>query len=206
MQSPEHEPDTAPNITAMAVAFEGGLILLALVLGWLFSVDPVATMRGGVGHLAVQGWAALWGVAATGPMLVLLLAADRYPVGPLRGLKQAVDDSILPLFEGTELAALAILSLLAGVGEEMLFRGFLQPAIAGWTGETPWSVAVGVGVSALVFGLCHAITRTYFLAATLIGVYFGLLLLWTDSLLAPIVAHALYDFVALAYMLHWRKR
>jgi membrane protease YdiL (CAAX protease family) len=205
MQSPENEPDEAPNVTALAMFFEGGLILLALGLGWVFSVDPVATMRNRPGHLAIQGVAAAWGLAATAPLLVMLLLVDRFPVGPLRGLKQTVDDSILPLFAESELAALAILSLLAGIGEEMLFRGFLQTAIIDSL-EGPTGIAVGIGVSSLVFGLCHAITRTYFFTATLIGVYFGLLLLWTGSLLAPIIAHTLYDFLALAYLVHWRKR
>ena len=33
----------------------------------------------------------------------------------------------------------------------------------------------------------------------LIGLYFGGLRLWTGNLLAPIAAHAVYDFLALIY-------
>jgi uncharacterized protein len=52
--------------------------------------------------------------------------------------------------------------------------------------------------------VCHWITRTYALLAALVGLYLGGLWLWTGNLLVPIVAHALYDFVALIWILRRR--
>ena len=49
-------------------------------------------------------------------------------------------------------------------------------------------------------------SKSYFAFATLIGIYLGGLLLWTDSLLVPIVAHAVYDFIALLYGTRWSNR
>jgi membrane protease YdiL (CAAX protease family) len=55
-----------------------------------------------------------------------------------------------------------------------------------------------------LFGLAHPMSTTYVVLATVVGVYLGGLLLVTDNLLAPIVAHAAYDFVALVYLVRHR--
>jgi hypothetical protein len=44
------------------------------------------------------------------------------------------------------------------------------------------------------------LSATYAILAALIGLYLGLLLIWTGNLLAPAVAHGLYDFIALLYL------
>jgi hypothetical protein len=56
----------------------------------------------------------------------------------------------------------------------------------------------GLILSNVIFGLLHCITPTYAILAGLIGVYFGLLLdaTGTPNLLAPILAHGLYDYLA----------
>ncbi|HEV3237849.1 MAG TPA: CPBP family intramembrane glutamic endopeptidase, partial [Gemmataceae bacterium] len=83
-----------------------------------------------------------------------------------------------------------------GIGEEMLFRGFTQAALATWLGIW-WALVL----ASVLFGLLHAITLTYAVLASLAGAYLGLVWIATDNLLAVIVAHALYDFVALTYLL-----
>ena len=52
-------------------------------------------------------------------------------------------------------------------------------------------------LSSAVFGFFHPITKMYILLAGLMGVYFGVLLMWSGNLLVPIVAHAAYDAVQL---------
>jgi membrane protease YdiL (CAAX protease family) len=92
---------------------------------------------------------------------------------------------------------LAVISALAGLGEEMLFRGVVQTLIERASGS-PW---LAVAAASVLFGLAHPITRTYAVLAALIGVYLGWLFLANGNLLVPIVAHAAYDFVALVYLL-----
>jgi hypothetical protein len=48
------------------------------------------------------------------------------------------------------------------------------------------------------------LTPTYAALATLIGLYMGVLLVVSGGILAPIVAHAAYDFVALWYLVKLR--
>lgn len=84
-------------------------------------------------------------------------------------------------------------SLGAGIGEEILFRGALQPLLQGWT--TP---VVGLIVASVLFGLAHAANWTYIAITAAVGLYLGCLLMLTGSLLVPIVGHTLYDVYALA--------
>ena len=57
-----------------------------------------------------------------------------------------------------------------------------------------WLAAAAAG---LLFGAGHWLSASYALLASLIGAYLGILFLVSGNLLAPIVAHAAYDVVAL---------
>lgn len=196
--SMEEQLPTRRNLVLMAVVFEGGLGVAALALGWLVGYPPLETV----------GWtvpAAIWGTAAGLPMLVLLLATARVPVWPFSDLLRVVDELLVPLFRGCRVVDLAVISALAGWGEELLFRGVIQGAAAGWAGG-PWGVWVGLAVASLLFGLAHAITVSYVLLATLMGLYLGWLWIAFDkNLLVPILAHAVYDFLALVYLAKLRR-
>jgi len=80
------------------------------------------------------------------------------------------------------------LALLSGFGEELLFRGALQPRV-GWF------------VASLLFGLVHVGPGRDFLPwtvfAILAGGLFGGLFLATGNLVAPIVAHAVVNGINL---------
>jgi membrane protease YdiL (CAAX protease family) len=60
-------------------------------------------------------------------------------------------------------------------------------------------------LAAALFGVLHFITPAYAVLAGLLGLYMGVLYLVTGNLLVPIVVHSLYDFVALLYLVRWRK-
>ena len=60
-------------------------------------------------------------------------------------------------------------------------------------------------VSAVIFGLLHALTLTYSILAACMGLYFGVVWLATGNMLVPVAAHAIYDFIALLYFLRMRK-
>ena len=81
---------------------------------------------------------------------------------------------------------------MAGICEEFLFRGVVQPWLSAW------GPLFGLVVCNLLFGLCHAITPTYFLFATLMGVYLSMTLWCTTepNLFVPVCCHSLYDLVA----------
>jgi membrane protease YdiL (CAAX protease family) len=79
-------------------------------------------------------------------------------------------------FESCSIIKLAILSLIAGFGEEAFFRGFLQSVISNNFGEF-----TGVLIANLIFGALHLITLTYGIIVFFIGCYLSAILNYTDS-------------------------
>ncbi len=187
-------PDESRNYVRTTIVFEAVLGLVASLLGWARGAPPWAL-------LDWNSRAVAWGLLATLPPLALLAVSMRIPTGPLRRLNDLVGKLLTELFADSSLFDLALISLAAGVGEELLFRGFLQPLAADYLGPTAALVIVSV-----LFGLAHALTKTYAILATVVGFYLGWLWLAFDNLLVPIVAHAAYDFVALVYLLRVERR
>jgi uncharacterized protein len=191
----------------LALVIEGGLVLLAVGLGWLLDHPPLKPSR-----FRLDGWGFLAGVAAAVPMLVAFLVMLRWPVGPLRGIKVFTESVIRPLLAPCTLIDLLGISVLAGVGEEMLFRGLLQDVFVGLfqgaledvlpASGDPVPLCLGVALASLLFGLMHAVTPAYAVLAGLMGVYLGGVYLWSGNLLAPMIAHGQYDFVVLLYLMY----
>ena len=179
---------TRGRALGLAFLFEGALLLLAFALGWVTGHAPFGLLR-----LSPSGLAA--GVAAGLLMLGLLGLAARTGWPPFARLEAIVREFVALVFARATLLDLAIVSALAGIAEEALFRGAVQAALVGVVGPLP-----AVGVAAALFGLAHYVTFAYAVAATAIGILLGALLLTTDDLAAPIVAHALYDFLALTWL------
>jgi membrane protease YdiL (CAAX protease family) len=179
-----------------AAIFEGSLVPVAIGLGWLLKSPPLATLH-------VEGYAALLGLAATLPPLTLFWLCLKCPWRPFAEIAKITDETLVPLFRDCRLVELAIIATLAGIGEEMLFRGVIQAAAAVEIGGQR-GVWLGLLLASVLFGLLHAITPTYAILAGLIGLYLGGLWLASGNLLTPVVAHGAYDFLALMYLMRAR--
>jgi membrane protease YdiL (CAAX protease family) len=187
MSQPSPRSDGFP----MAVMVEGALALLAVGLAWLFNVPLREQIPTGMPLV----WAVGRGLAVTAPMLGMfwwLVHSDR---PTLRELRRQVEWLIGEMFPAANVGQLAMVAVLAGVGEELLFRGVVQAKLIDWT-----SPAIGVVIASVLFGGMHALSKIYFVLATLIGLCFGWLAWHFHDLVAPIVAHTVYDFVALLYL------
>ena len=132
-------------------------------------------------------------------MLLGMWLIDTFPVGPLKSLQQIAEEQIVPLFRHVGIVGFAAISLSAGLGEELLFRWFLQRGLMDWVGP-PIGLPLGLVVASIAFGLCHWLNMTYALLTFCIGLYLGGLFIATGGVVVPLVAHALYDFVALVYL------
>ena len=176
--------------------------MVAVALGRLLGEDPLATFPGALTD-AVRG--AALGAAATLPPLALLWLWLKCPFRPFTELVRVVDELLVPMFRNCRVLELAVISVLAGLGEEMLFRGVIQQAVEGWVGEQ-FGWWVGLAAAAVLFALVHPVTLTYALLAGLIGLYLGSIWLATGNLLVPIVVHSAYDFLALVYLTRVRVR
>jgi len=181
------------------VAFEIGLGGLALALSWLLGLSAATHLVADEQVPLSAPAALLGGSAAALPLLLALLVIDRHPPRALRAFRDEVEQIVTPLFRPLGLVPLAVLSLAAGWGEELLYRGLIQTGLQLAIGGLP-GIVVGLSVASLAFGLSHFLSRTYALLAGLVGVYFGLLVLLSGQLLTALVAHAVYDFFALLYL------
>jgi uncharacterized protein len=189
--SPSH-----PDPFLLAVIFEGGLGLVAIGLGWLLGDPPAQRID----------WtleAAGYGLLATIPLAATMWLCMRSQWGPFRHLLAVMEEKVNPVFAGCRTWELAGIAIFAGFGEEVLFRGVLQNLPANlFDGQVfPY---VGLILASVLFGLLHWLTLTYAILAALIGLYLGGLWMATGNLLVPAVAHAVYDFWALVYLLRFR--
>ncbi len=184
------------NFFKRACYFEASLILVSIVLGWVVDVNPFE-------HIHLSENAVIYGLFGTLPLILIFLAMEHMPIPSVQKVRQILIDTLGPSMQGYHWADLFVLSAIAGISEEILFRGVFQPWMEGL-----WGMNAGLIVSNLLFGLVHAITPLYAVLATLVGIYLGLFLDYGGerNLVTPIVIHALYDFLAfLAIMKTYRS-
>ena len=184
---------TVPRATLLklTIAVEGGLLAAAVLLGWglgeHFWID--ATVSAG---------AIVTGAALGLVLLALAVVAVDGPFPVTSGIRRDID-RMMGIFRDASMVDLLLISILAGMGEEAFFRGFLQAAAAGQIG-----VPAAVILVSLCFGALHWISPGYAAFAAILGLAFGILYLYTENIVVPMVAHAGYDFAALVYGLRYR--
>lgn len=179
--------------------------LIGLALAWLFSIplrDHIQWNLAGVSK----------GLLATVPMLGVFCLVELAPGRTFQTLRTIVHMLIGTLVRSVGPAELALLSVAAGLSEEVFFRGFIQAGLQQLLPEhglvlgMPWeSPVVAIVIAAILFGLAHPLSLSYTILTTLLGIYLGALFHWTGNLLIPIVAHAVYDFIVLVYLAHVRR-
>lgn len=94
----------------------------------------------------------------------------------------------------------------SAIGEEAFFRGWVQPWLISKIGDLtnatgPSVTAFGIVATSLIFGLLHFPVikelRPWTAFAILAGIAFGVLAAWSGSLLAPVLAHLLINWLNL---------
>jgi len=174
------------GLVGFALLFEGGVLAVAVVLGGLLDASPFWTFR-------LNGAGIAAGVAATIPLLLGLAWSLKTRWPPIAQLTEQVIVLLRPLLTHGSVAVFVCISLAAGVAEEALFRGVVQVVLIDALG-----VAGAILTAGALFGLAHAVTPFYAGLAALVGAYLGFTFYFSGNLAVPILAHALYDFVALS--------
>ena len=136
------------------------------------------------------------------------LAARKATLDRVGGNTQGSSELLVPLFHQFSVWQLFWVALLAGVGEELFFRVFVQGGLAIFFTylNVPAASLTALFLASALFGVMHPITRTYAVLCMLAGLYLGAIWLWTGNLLVPILIHAIYDFFALCYLLRKSPR
>jgi hypothetical protein len=188
-------PEIAPSSKAVilsAIFFEGGMALLAIGLGYFLGF-PLGK------RIDWNGPDLLYGALATFPLLGLFLFSLTSRWTPFRRVRRVMRRLLLESMKNCSVLQLLLICLLAGFGEELLFRGLIQEGLATWIGGDAGNW-IGLFVGAVTFGILHPISLTYVVLVAIVGLYLGALMIYFDNLLVPIVVHTFYDFVAIRTM------
>ena len=105
-------------------------------------------------------------------------------------------------FESTGylLAAIIVIAVIPGIGEELLFRGFLQNLLK----RIFKNDHAAIWIAAILFSAIHF--QFYgFVPRMLLGALFGYLYYWSGNLLYPIIAHFINNFVSLIALYVYQK-
>ena len=169
-----------------ACYFEGSLVLVAIVLGWIAGVNPFESLYFSEAAIA-------YGVIGTIPLFLMFLALEQVKGKSVVTIRKMLLNTLGPGLHRYHWTDLLMLAAIAGVAEELLFRGVIQP----WV-ESAWGLVAGLIVSNILFGLVHAVTPLYAVLAAVVGIYLGLSLDYGGdrNLLTPVIIHGFYDFLA----------
>jgi len=173
-----------------ALLFQGGIGVVGALAIWLFDIPLLSADFSLVRAV---------GFGAAGALVTYLLLLQLTKLTWL--FPDNLSEQMQALYEfaaSYRWPALVLLSLLAGVGEELLFRGAVQGWLLQHTG--PWTSVIA---ASLLFGLVHYVSLTYFIMATGLGLILGAGYQLSGSLAMVMVWHAIYDILALYFLLNY---
>lgn len=154
------------------------------LIGWRrnsFEIDPLA--------LPHETWFAA--LAATVAIVGTVHLLSRLAHAKLPSLRNSAAD-LQRIFGNLTTGQIATVALMSGLGEEILFRGWLYH-------ET------GLWISSIIFGLVHFPPNRRWLYwpifAFAMGIVFGWLYGWSGTLLFPILLHAGINFFNMRMLL-----
>ena len=131
-------------------------------------------------------------LAATLPPVAFVFWGMRTELAFFARFREPFRKTLVPLFASCSLLELLLISIMAGIGEEVFFRAFLQGSLGRVV--NPW---IALAVVSAVFGVVHMVSIGYAIFAGLLGLYLGTLLLLTGNIFVAVAVHALFDFVAI---------
>jgi len=143
-----------------------------------------------VGDIGVKSFlmGALFGVA----LFVLMMFIGRYLQRHVSSYYNLIVE-LRDLFSNLSWATIIVISVMAGVSEELLFRGVIQSYLISISNP-----GFGIIVSAFLFGIMHFYNRLYIALTLIVGLFIGWLYYDTQSLLLVVVLHSVYDVLAFA--------
>lgn len=177
-----------------SLIFEASLGFFAVVFGYMTNSNPLMQIK-------IEMLDVLYGLLFCLPILPMFLIISYIPWEPFVQINKKLDETLLPLFRDFSWVDIALVSLLAGVCEELMFRGWLEGLGREYLGILGSAIVVNI-----LFGLAHFITPMYALFAVFMGGILSFAVWFTDNLLVAIIMHAVYDFFALGWYLNFKSQ
>lgn len=168
-----------------ATFIEASLGLVALGIGLAVGHNPLTGIR-------VHGADLGLGVLASVPPILALAAMRRSRLPAIRRLIDSARDMVREFLSPLSWPRVLLIAAAAGFGEELLFRGLLQPLATLQFGIAPALIATSI-----LFGLLHFLSKAYVVFAFVFSLYLGIVYFVSGNILVPMLAHGIYDAVAL---------
>lgn len=182
-------------------------ILTPLVAQFLLWKDSTKkTLQLTVPHLPVL----LWGMAAivsVSPLIDLLStwnqglhlpesmkAVEQWMINSEKAAEITTNQLLNTSSWGGFIMNILIIAIMAGIGEELLFRGILQKILINWTRNTH----LGILCAAIIFSAIHFQFFGFF-PRMILGMVLGYLYVWSKSIWVPIIAHALNNALTVTF-------
>ena len=182
------------TLLLITVFTEGGLFLSGLLLtgGWKVELWSGFNISWG---------STVYALLLCLPMLFMLFFVIRSKWATLSRLNNEIDEKITPIFAQCKFLDLIVIALLAGLGEELFFRGWLQSTLGNRIG-----IWAGILIASTIFGFAHYLSPAYAIYAGVTGLYLGVIYQVSGNLFIVVTIHALYDFIALVYLVGRSKK
>lgn len=178
-------PDVRLGITIVGIG--GGVIVVALETGFFRRM-----LTPSIKLVAI-------GLAAAAVMIVATYGLYPIVVHAIPSVATSTQDLYVDKLRIPHPTAIVlIVTGLIVIGEELLWRGIVQEAVAGRI-QGLWSVPV----SAVVYGLSHALIGSMLLTlvAVICGIFWSGIRWRTQSLLPALIAHLIWDMTILTHPL-----
>ncbi len=177
------QPSQLSDITRGLLTTE--ILLVAgppILLAWYFRYDLKRIFRLNIPKFSSVAWTILAAVSTWA--IVVEVSALQNAIFPYPQTFLDAFEEIFRMFHTRGLVfSLAMMALLPAVCEEILFRGFILTGF-----QKNWGPAKSIIVTAVIFGLFHLSPYRY-LPTTLLGILIGVVVIWTGSLWAGMLAH-----------------
>lgn len=164
------------------------LVNLPLIIATLVAARTLGTTR------------AQLGLKLTHPQLQILIALSGIGVGTIERLIIQPDPLTTTLNTTNLLWPILSLMLFTGLSEELLFRGILQTTATKALGNWP-----GLLLIATLFGIMHIGWNSLadVIYVTIVGIYFGWIVLETKSIIGVTIAHGLANIMLFIVLPLW---
>jgi membrane protease YdiL (CAAX protease family) len=183
-------PDARGLLLRYILIISRGVLFIVLVAGaWWLQRRPFGAL-GLVPHLSLWDYAGFSLALLIGLLMVAQgMSLASAPAEKVERAMKAIRSIKITPNTPEEFALFMLMSLSAGVWEELVYRGFLVWFLVPLTG-----VVGAIVISALIFGLAHIYQGARgFVASTVLGLIFAALYLFTASLWWLMVVHAAID-------------
>ncbi len=176
----------------MTIYVQGGILILGIVLSFLFKIELLQILNFNLSAIIVGSIA--------GTTLALIIAAvykSRFKI--FKKLQKDLTKT-LKVMSGFNFFQILLISFIAGLTEEIFFRGFLQQVI-----EINFGLVTALIISGILFGVMHYISNVYTVYIFFVSAVFGLIFVFTENLWGAIFAHFLFDLVGISLGLKLRN-